>query len=996
VTEPGDLLGERFRVREVLAGGMGQIFICDWERGAEGHSAEPSEGAPVRIALKTFQRRFIFDNAARLSFVREASTWLRLSDLPHIMPVIDILEIGDQPFIMMPAIPRGDLGERSIGDLLQHGPIVPQGALAFGFQLALALQGASRRIQGLVHGDLKPANVLLWGGDAFLSDFGLVSAVALGRPDLRLQGTWGYRAPELWSDESVAPTVASDVYAFGALLFEMLVGRLPFDPVGDSREAWSTAHRESSPDVPSAHRAPELQTAAMSLALDCLAKDAGARPVDFAEVVDRIRAIYEQADPAGLLMLMLRAHELRSAMLHQAPDLRRFRIRSLLSLNEVEQALQELETIPAEEYDADLLVARGTALSLANRPGEALEPLARGLEGDLSPAERVGALSEYALALKRLRRFDEAQRIYEELMTTVADDQLPIVMVNLGTVYLEQGKADEAVQLLEPFVRKTPRLPVAWANLGQSYALVGRYDDAVAAFGKALLLAPQDGRVRVKLAAVYMDHLGDLEQAWTALDAAFDAGHESREWFVRMLASSLLLDKQETVQGMLWAAQNNMPADLGQSLVDESVEKARKLADKYTRDASPEAAVSHEPRTQPDGGGGDIPTPATGADAEDAPATTLPTDVSTEPDDDPVEPGVPFLNLRYYDFREFTIDYYQWPDAQDFVPALRRELRRAMRDPRLAVGGATLRGSAFYFTTCPACGITVLTNRTVGKRINCRMCGTDWRTAPVHGPLFDDIVADVSAELEIEQGEQTHGSTVYVLFVQPPDAAAGDLASEVCREAGMVELGTNRLMSIYMLREATARGLARPGRPWSVWAMTPSEPEAWSRHSTPRAISLVVGELQDRVPGVMTTSTTLTADQMASMDESIQEIEEEAARTLRLAVQSGEAQARDLRQLALLLASRGEHREAEGKARAAVAADESSAEGWEILGRVLFGQDDFAGARDALQESIARDPTSVLALLMLARCYDQLGDGQRAAELYARAISHSGGESSLS
>lgn len=62
------------------------------------------------------------------------------------------------------------------------------------------------------------------------------------------------------------------------------------------------------------------------------------------------------------------------------------------------------------------------------------------------------------------------------------------------------------------------------------------------------MLAPQNGLIRMRLAAVYMDHLGRLDEAWVALDEAFDSGHESREWFVRMLAASLLLDRQDTVQ----------------------------------------------------------------------------------------------------------------------------------------------------------------------------------------------------------------------------------------------------------------------------------------------------------------------------------------------------------------------------------------------------------------------------------------------------------------
>jgi serine/threonine protein kinase/Flp pilus assembly protein TadD len=983
MTEPGELLGGRYRVREVLRGGMGQIFISELERDAWPADSEPSDDETLQVALKTFQRRYFFDNAARQSFIREASTWLRLSGLPHVMPVLWIDHIGDQPYIVMPAVPAGPAGERSIADLLRQGPVDPQSALAFAFQIALALHRAAGRIEGLAHGDLKPANVLLPGGNAHLSDFGLVSAVTFGRPDVRLKGTWDYRAPELWADGPVAPSVASDIYAFGALLFEMLVGRPPFRPESDSPEAWSAAHRDRRPEVPESHPSTGLPAAVMALALACLAKDPSGRPPDFAAVLHRIHLIYQDVDPAGEILLMMKARDIGDFMGGVLAQTRLRRVDSLLSLHEPGQALEELEAIPSSEYDADLWVARGTALSMLDRPDEAIEALERGLAGELTPARRIDARSEYALALKQLHRFTEAREIYESLMTEVPDDRLSIVVVNLATLYLADGKGDEVVRLLGPFVRRTPQVPEAWANLGLGYVLVGRYDDAVAAYGRALILAPQDGRIRVYLAAAYMDHLGELEQAWTALDAAFDAGHESREWFVRMLASSLLLGKEETVRGMLWAAEHNMPKDLADGLVAEATEMARRLAEQYARE--PEEPAVTEPRSEQTGG---IKTAMSDVGVEDEPYSTD----STGPGDAVGRPTLPFLTFRYYDFFDFTLDYYQWPEATDFVPQFLTKLRGAMRDPRVAVGGATLRGSPFYFTVCPSCGISVLTNRDVGKRIACRMCGTSWPTVAVQGPAFDPIVAQVSATLKIPDGEGTAASHVYVLFVQPPDAASVDVVKDVCRDAGMVELGKSRLMSIYLLRDAINRGMAKLGRPWSVWRLTPSEPEAWAPDSTPRVISEIVRQLQDRVPGVVTLSSTVTAEEMASMDETIEEIEEEQERTARQALRSGAADARDLRRLASILISRGEFREAERKARAAVAADEDSAEGWQIVGWALLKQEDLAGARDALEESLARDATSVLVLMMLASCYERLGDAQRAAELNARATSLSGGE----
>jgi serine/threonine protein kinase len=196
--EPGELLGEHYRVREVIPGGMGEVYICDLVSDPDDTEPAGGPGQTVRVALKTFQRKFFFDNASRQAFVREATTWLRLSNLPHVMPVLSIQYIDDQPFVLMPAVPPGPRGERSLADLVRHSALDAGSAPGFASQLARALQWAASRIPGLVHGDIKPANVLLMFDSAFLADFGLVSGAALGRPDLRLEGTWAYRGPELW------------------------------------------------------------------------------------------------------------------------------------------------------------------------------------------------------------------------------------------------------------------------------------------------------------------------------------------------------------------------------------------------------------------------------------------------------------------------------------------------------------------------------------------------------------------------------------------------------------------------------------------------------------------------------------------------------------------------------------------------------------------------------------------------------------------------------
>src|SRR3977135_199377 len=109
MSEPGDLLGGHYRVLDVLSGGMGEGLICELIEDVRpqvenDEAAQDKTRRPLPLALKTFQRRYFFDNAVRQSFIREASTWLRLSGLPHILPVLGIEQIGDRPFLQMPVV----------------------------------------------------------------------------------------------------------------------------------------------------------------------------------------------------------------------------------------------------------------------------------------------------------------------------------------------------------------------------------------------------------------------------------------------------------------------------------------------------------------------------------------------------------------------------------------------------------------------------------------------------------------------------------------------------------------------------------------------------------------------------------------------------------------------------------------------------------------------------------------------------------------------------
>jgi eukaryotic-like serine/threonine-protein kinase len=179
------------------------------------------------IAVKVLRPQYTRDPGFLVNFHREAQNAARLSD-SYIVAVYDFGQAKGRPYIVMEWIPGADL--RTM--IAEQGTIPVDQAVTFGIQICSALGAAHRA--GIVHGDLKPGNILVTPThQAKVTDFGL--ARALGESAMEegevVWGTPAYFAPEQASGDRVLP--ATDVYAIGIILYEMLTGRVPFVGVDD-------------------------------------------------------------------------------------------------------------------------------------------------------------------------------------------------------------------------------------------------------------------------------------------------------------------------------------------------------------------------------------------------------------------------------------------------------------------------------------------------------------------------------------------------------------------------------------------------------------------------------------------------------------------------------------------------------------------------------------------------------------------------------------------
>ncbi|MBE7474572.1 MAG: hypothetical protein DPW09_15125 [Anaerolineae bacterium] len=183
------------------------------------------------VAVKALRPQYTRDPNFLVNFHREAQSAARLSD-PHIVAVYDFGQDKNRPYIVMEWIAGSDL--RALLD--GHGKLPVDQAVEYGTQICFAVGTAHRA--GLVHGDLKPGNILITPNNQIkVTDFGLAKALGDSAMDAGevVWGTPAYFAPEQASGDRVLP--ATDVYAIGIILYEMLTGRVPFVGVDDQEVA---------------------------------------------------------------------------------------------------------------------------------------------------------------------------------------------------------------------------------------------------------------------------------------------------------------------------------------------------------------------------------------------------------------------------------------------------------------------------------------------------------------------------------------------------------------------------------------------------------------------------------------------------------------------------------------------------------------------------------------------------------------------------------------
>ena len=491
-----EILGELGR------GGMGVVYLA--------HKVALNR----RCALKMILAGGHAGKAALTRFRAEAEAIARLQH-PDIVQIYHVGEVNGLPYLELEYLPGGSLDR-----LLDGVPWPPSTAAKLVETLARAIAEAHH--QGIIHRDLKPANILLDAGRRpKVADFGL--AKVLGSDDgltktQTILGSPSYMAPEQAEGNSRGVGATTDVYALGAIFYELLTGRPPFR-AATALETLALV-RETDP-VPPSRFQPGLPRAAEIICLKCLEKTPGRRyptAEALAEDLGRFLAgesILAQAAPpwqlawrwtrrrptvaaalgvsVAALVVILGAGVYYNARLREAAQNARSAARSAVAQRNLALSAYDQLVFDVQERLGVSAATRPARRALLNTAIQGLDQIAKSTEGaapDLSRAvahAKLGAIyREVGLAAEAHRQLDLARELAERLAAASPPILPPPnasrdALAGIGGLSVEAGHPDAAlkplrkvVALSERIADREPNRPGVRRGLIDAYLQLGR------------------------------------------------------------------------------------------------------------------------------------------------------------------------------------------------------------------------------------------------------------------------------------------------------------------------------------------------------------------------------------------------------------------------------------------------------------------------------------------------------------------------------------------
>jgi tetratricopeptide (TPR) repeat protein len=469
--------------------------------------------------LKGLRLEFLSSRTACDCFAQCGAAWANLGDHAHLVRCHSVSQpenIDEIYLVLQVVVPEKERDTPSLLSWLIPGrPLPVLQALLFALQIARGMRHVADKTPGYVHGDLKPEHILVGGGRLSqanvnrlrVTDFGLSAVLQSGDIDLSKRAETGavtvkrtqlingvvgtplYMAPEQWQGTSAG--TATDVYAFGCLLYRMLVGRHILG--GETTSELQNAHCKGNiRPLPAT-----LPDSVCDLTIRCLALDSQKRFQSWQELEAAVAAAYQ-----GTIRQPVPAPE---------PD---------DTLTESERALEGwfLNSMGSASNEAGSMTTAVKCLELALKAGQARND--QGLVGV--------ATSNLGEAYRRMGDTQRAIDYHKKALTIAGEIGDKIVegsaLNNLGTVYLELGNPRQAIEYLEKSLAVARKLGhkqgemAALVNIGSVYHQLGDLRRAIQYCEQELSTAREVGYRRgesialTNLGGIYSD-LGDYQRA---------------------------------------------------------------------------------------------------------------------------------------------------------------------------------------------------------------------------------------------------------------------------------------------------------------------------------------------------------------------------------------------------------------------------------------------------------------------------------------------------
>ena len=605
---PGTRIAGQYEVAgRPLVGGMGIVYLC----------LDLEQDRPV--ALKTFKPEYLPDRAARDRFLREGTHWVDLGRHPHVVRCYNVLYIDPEVYLVLELVAKGqDRDDASLRTWLTPGqPLPVEQSLLFALQIARGMKHAVETIPGFVHRDLKPENVLV-GADRLseanvnrlrVTDFGLASVLQEASeriseaaisdtpssqrlPAIRhtqlthgVVGTPLYMAPEQWRGEPV--TVATDVYALGCILYEMVAGQ--HTVAGRSLAALERAHcRGDVRPLP-----PGLPAGVGAVVTRCLAVKPGARYQSWEQVEAALMAAYEEgvghsAPVVSPAAAVSRQERVAAGWSYSEMGVSYLDIgKAEVALGYFQRAREAGEREGERELEAAGLTHLGLAYAALGKARRAIGYYERALAIDHEIGDRRGegaVLGNLGSAYARLGEARRAIGFYEQALAIdreIGDRRGEgAALGNLGLAYADLGEARWAIGFYEQAVAIACEIGdrrgegAALGNLGVAYKNLGEAQWAIEFYEQALAIAREIGDRRSEGNA-----LGNLGEAYRFLGEARRA--------IGFYEQALAIDREigdRRGEGAALGSLGLAYADLGEArqaigLYEQRLEIAREIGD---------------------------------------------------------------------------------------------------------------------------------------------------------------------------------------------------------------------------------------------------------------------------------------------------------------------------------------------------------------------------------------------------------------------------------